>query len=216
MAKVTGPILSIRARGQIGKSQIYSQWRGIPYARQYNVPANPRTTGQLLTRDVFAWLQNLWRSAPAVLQNVWLEAARGRPFTDRNRHTQVNLPLLRVGTTVTAYLGSPGVASGPALVSATPTPGVGTLALAVVSATLPTGWAAVQAVAVLVKQQDPHDAFIGPVSSDTDAAGPAPNWALSFAGLAAASYVWSTWVEYQRPDGSFAASIAESGVSVVT
>jgi len=43
MSKLTGPLLSFGARGQIGKAMVTSTWKGVPYARQYVVPANPQT-----------------------------------------------------------------------------------------------------------------------------------------------------------------------------
>jgi len=62
MAKVYGPILSIDARGTVGKIVTYSGWRGISYARQWFKPQNPRTALQVeqrgrLTRAVAAWHQ---------------------------------------------------------------------------------------------------------------------------------------------------------------
>lgn len=50
MAKLKGPLMSLTARGQIGKSLVFSGWKGIATARHYVVPANPRTAGQLAQR----------------------------------------------------------------------------------------------------------------------------------------------------------------------
>ena len=58
MAKLTGPLLSFGATGQIAKTMVVGTWRGIDYARQYVVPANPRTTAQQANRTRFALLRS--------------------------------------------------------------------------------------------------------------------------------------------------------------
>src|SRR6185295_19057169 len=64
MAKLTAPLLSFEGSGQIARTQVYSTWKGIPYARRYTIPANPRSTSQVQTRSVFSWLNFIWRTAP--------------------------------------------------------------------------------------------------------------------------------------------------------
>lgn len=46
MAKVTGPLFSIGARGKLGKAIVYSAWKGINVVREYLKPANPQTGDQ--------------------------------------------------------------------------------------------------------------------------------------------------------------------------
>ena len=60
MAKVTGPLFSITARGQIGKALIYSRWKNIDYVKQYAVPTQPNTPAQLAVRDKIRQLANIW------------------------------------------------------------------------------------------------------------------------------------------------------------
>lgn len=50
MAKLTGPLLSIAAQGQVAKTLVFADWKGVKYARQYTVPANPNTSGQQTQR----------------------------------------------------------------------------------------------------------------------------------------------------------------------
>lgn len=50
MAKLTAPLLSLGASGQIGKAVVHFPWKGINAAREYVVPANPRTTAQTTQR----------------------------------------------------------------------------------------------------------------------------------------------------------------------
>lgn len=51
MAKVTTPLQSWQASGTLGKSIVFSSWKGIPYVREWVKPADPKTDGQLSQRD---------------------------------------------------------------------------------------------------------------------------------------------------------------------
>ncbi len=46
MAKLTGPLFSLDARGKLGKALVFIGWKGIKTVRQYLKPANPKSTGQ--------------------------------------------------------------------------------------------------------------------------------------------------------------------------
>lgn len=46
MAKVTGPLFSMEARGALGKALVFSGWKGVQYVRQFVTPANPQSGAQ--------------------------------------------------------------------------------------------------------------------------------------------------------------------------
>lgn len=46
MAKVTGPLQSFGASGQIAKSIVFGSWKGIAWVRRHVIPANPQSSGQ--------------------------------------------------------------------------------------------------------------------------------------------------------------------------
>lgn len=50
MAKVKGPLLSIRASGKIADTLVYFPWKGVNAVRSYVVPANPNTADQQTQR----------------------------------------------------------------------------------------------------------------------------------------------------------------------
>lgn len=50
MAKLKAPLLSLGAAGAIGKSLVYFGWKGLDCAREYVVPANPKSDGQIAQR----------------------------------------------------------------------------------------------------------------------------------------------------------------------
>lgn len=50
MAKLKGPLFSLGATQQLGKSLVYFGWKGLDVVREYVVPANPKTAGQTTQR----------------------------------------------------------------------------------------------------------------------------------------------------------------------
>ena len=59
------------ASGKLGNI-VYASWKGINYARQYVIPANPQTTSQTTVRSTFANVTRLAQSLlGAILQPFW-------------------------------------------------------------------------------------------------------------------------------------------------
>ena len=50
MAKLKAPLLSLGASGAIGRSIVFFPWKGLDCAREYVIPSNPKSTGQLTQR----------------------------------------------------------------------------------------------------------------------------------------------------------------------
>lgn len=50
MAKLKAPLLSLGASGKIGNAIVFFPWKGVNAAREYVVPANPKTTPQQTQR----------------------------------------------------------------------------------------------------------------------------------------------------------------------
>ena len=46
MAKVTGPLFSLDARGKLGSALVFIGWKGIKSVRQWLKPANPQSASQ--------------------------------------------------------------------------------------------------------------------------------------------------------------------------
>lgn len=51
MAKLKAPLLSFSASGKIADAIVYFTWKGLEVARQYVVPSNPRSSGQVAQRS---------------------------------------------------------------------------------------------------------------------------------------------------------------------
>ncbi|MBA7573065.1 hypothetical protein ES708_14854 [subsurface metagenome] len=62
MAKVKGPLFSLGATGQIAKTLVYGVWKGVAYARQHIIPANPKTADQQEQRGFFTSAIDAWHT----------------------------------------------------------------------------------------------------------------------------------------------------------
>jgi len=210
MAKLTGPLLSFGARGQIGKTLVAGDWKGVKYARQYTIPANPQTAGQTNIRSVFSTLQSLWLNSPTLFRAPWTANAIGRKYTDRNKLVAENLPLLKAATDMDSFIASPGAMGGPPIDSVTAVTGSGSGEIDTTTTvpSAPTGWTLASVTFVAFPDQDPHDAFVGPMVAISDNGAP---FIADFTGLTPATdYQVCAWPVWTRPDGKTAYGQASS------
>lgn len=70
MAKVKGPLFSLSAGGQLAKTLVYGDWKGIDWVRQYVIPANPKTDDQQEQRDFFTEAVDAWHTDGYTLEDV--------------------------------------------------------------------------------------------------------------------------------------------------
>lgn len=84
MAKVTGPLFSVDARGKIGDSLVFMGWRGIKTVRSYVIPANPQTDEQMRVRDNFSMAVSMWGSLSGADQQAWRMYASGQAYSGFN------------------------------------------------------------------------------------------------------------------------------------
>ena len=80
MAIVRSPLFSMSASGQLGKSLVYMTWKGIDDVRQYVIPANPKSPGQVTQRNrlkaaVLLWHTTTWNAADKAAFNLWASLA---------------------------------------------------------------------------------------------------------------------------------------------
>lgn len=213
MAKVTAPLLSFGASGTIAGIQTYSRWRGIPYARQRVIPANPNSPDQQLTRNSFKWLNGFWKLMSADGQAPWQAFAAGQPLTGRNALISKNNSALREAANNEALIMSPGALGGLPVPAATATGSAGTVTFAMTAPQLPIGWTIVGGTGMVVKQQDPQSDANYQSWTNVDNATP---FAPVITALAAGTYVWGVWFKFLKPNGTFAYSPSTTGTVVVT
>lgn len=208
MAKLTAPLLSMGATGQIGDSVVFAKWRGIPYARQKVVPANPRTVAQQANRTRFAFIREMWKLAPATLRAPWTAFASGRKFTDMNAFVGENNRVLNGQLDLAAFLGSPGARGGlpPQAVSGADGGDNGSVDVTItVPDQIPDGWTIVGVAAAAFPDQDPTGIFVGPLVAGQE---DAPTDTVNLTGFEVGDSVRvSGWVIYSKPNGTLAYSV---------
>lgn len=203
MAKVTAPLLSFGGLGTIGKVATFSKWKGRPYVRQYVVPGNPQTAGQTLTRNTFAWSNNVWKLGNSIVREPWERFATGQVLTGRNAFMGRAVTDLRTETDVLLLTGSPGAKGGLApatlVLAETPTQIVATIT----APTPPTGWTLTAAQGFIIRDQDPQSGILYATEGLEDLV--AAPYDLTFTGLTnSVLYVVTAWLKWTKPDGSLA------------
>jgi hypothetical protein len=207
MALVSGPLLSMRASGQIGKSVVFSKWKGRQTARAYVIPSNPQSAAQTEVRTTFQWVHDLYKSLGADAQAAWILKAAQMQITAMNAFTGVNVPLCRASTDAHEVQFICEVNGGPTAAAPALTPGSGTISATLTAPTLPTGWTIDKAIFLCLKSVDPHGEMEAmPIVSITDASSP---YSASFTGLAHTQlYVVGGAFQYAR-----SATVKSFGVS---
>ncbi len=210
MAKVTAPLLGFGASGTIAKVQTYATWRGIAYARRHVIPANPKSTAQVLTRDIFGNLNTRWKQGGPLMRAPWDRFAVGQAFVGRNSYMGKNLNLTRGDADMANYIGSPGAKGGlPAsTLVLTTVAALGIEAVITVPAA-PTGWTLTSAIATALVDQTPELTVGDIIQEGEDVATP---FQVDFTGLTAVTYFVQAWLKWAKPDASVAygASISDS------
>lgn len=88
MAKATGPLMSIDARGGFAGAMVFSNWKGRPTVRQLVIPANPQSQDQMDARNAVRvtgaaqnWVNFSLMLAPAQLERDKLRIMDITPAT---------------------------------------------------------------------------------------------------------------------------------------
>ena len=201
MAKVTAPLLSIGARGTLGKTVTFAAWKGVNYVRQRVIPANPQSTEQTSTRSAFTEASNSWKTAPADFTEVWNSFSTGRPLTGRNAYMGAYTENLRGKTDLEDWVTSPGARSGSTIGSLSGSAGSssGEIDATYNAPDVPTGWTLDAIRFVTAKDQDPADLWEADIEVDDDTTA---NGTYTLSGLdASTSYAVSAYAVWTRPDG---------------
>lgn len=195
MAKTTAPLLSFGGAGQIGKSMVFSKWKGIGYARRYVIPANPNSTGQQATRNVFSYSSAFIKLATASVVEVWTAYAKGKPLTVRNAFMGLNIKALRGQANNDAMVLSNGANGGIAAAGIATGVVSDTITVTLAAPALPTGWAIVEGVAVATLQQDPESYTDATSYEATDNSDP---YAPAITVPASGTYVIAGWFKFAK------------------
>lgn len=217
MPKVKAPMLSFGASGQIANSMVYSTWKGIPYTRQYAIPANPRTVKQTRNRGVFQMINAAWLFAPAAVQNAFNAFAVGKPLTGRNKFFSENQSLLATDPApadIEGFIMSPGNGGALPATVLVVTPGDDQLTLSATIPDVPSGWEITKVHGAAIKMQAASDPFSGEWFYAFDDTAP---YSVVITGLdSAVEYAVGLWIEWLKPDGKTAYSRSIAGAGTTT
>lgn len=214
MSRVTAPLLSFDARGKIADTMVFSNWRGVPYTRRYVIPANPRSTAQVLTRDIFTALELRWKQAGPLMRAVWDRFAVGQKFVGRNAYLGKNIAVIRGDADMADYIGSPGAKGGlPATSLTLTTVASGGIEAVVVAPAAPTGWTLTSAICTFLKDQAPEATVTDIIQEVEDLAAP---FSCDVTGLDAVDYYVQAWLKWAKPDASVAYGVSISDTILVT
>jgi len=208
MSKVTAPLLSFDASGQIADTLVYASWKGRPYARKYVIPSNPNSAGQQLTRNTFKFLSKLFQYMPTAALGAWDLYATNSRFTAVNGFMKQNVGPLRDETDLLLAVLSPSAGGGIIATDMTLTPASTQITVDLTAPTLPTGWTIDAGWAMAVRNVDPQTSEIYDVATGSDAATP---FSIVLTGLTdTEEYVVGGWFEYTRDNGKKAYGLALS------
>ena len=91
MVRLSGPCMSIAASGSLGKSIVFSSWKGRAYARQLVTPSNPQTAGQMSVRAMLKFLTINWAALTAGNKATWLLVAADSSISPFNAYVRYSL-----------------------------------------------------------------------------------------------------------------------------
>lgn len=211
MAKTTGPALSFRASGSIAKTLVYGNWKGIGYARERVVPANPRTTAQVAVRGPFGFLAKVFQFGTTEFKSTWQLFAQGQPIIPSNGFIKANQSNLIGQTTLADLVFSNGAKGGLPPGGITVTAGATKLTVVVTAPSVPTGWTVAEAIAVALRDQDPNGGTNFTMTEGTDNSSP---YSIELDGLLTGDlYRVGAWFKFTKPDGTtaYGASVQGSG-----
>lgn len=214
MAKTTAPLLSLGASGTVGGVMTFGSWRGVGYVRQRVTPANPKSTAQVLTRDIFRNMGLRWKQGGPLMRAPWDRYAVGQKFVGRNAYMGDNLQVMRGEADMDLYIGSPGAKGGlpPTSLVLTTVASLGIEAV-IVGPTPPTGWTLTSAIASCFIDQTPEATVADVIQEIEDASDP---YSCDFTGLTATTYQVQAWLKWAKPDTSIAYGASISDTILVT
>lgn len=157
--KITyAPIVS-EVSGRFG-GMVFSRWQGVPLARRFVPPAQPRGPAQVSHRNVFRNMTALYQriSQTRILQS-WQRRAQGQAGIPRNFFMGTQLAIPATDTDLANYKPFYSLDFLPAIASLTLTPASGSIAVTwtAPSDTPPTGYTLAAYLGYLLQDQDPHD-----------------------------------------------------------
>lgn len=101
MVKLIGPAHSFGASGKLA-SMVFGNWRGIDWARELVIPANPQTAQQVNIRTALTLAVAEWQAQSSGEKLLWDQAAAGQPYSGYNlfMRTALDFYISQLGITI--------------------------------------------------------------------------------------------------------------------
>jgi hypothetical protein len=96
MAKLTGPLMSIDARGKLANAMVFIGWKGLKTVRQWVKPANPNTAGQQTIRSYFTSAVAKYHLLTGADKAAWDPRTAGQPLSGFNLFVKKVINILKV------------------------------------------------------------------------------------------------------------------------
>lgn len=108
MVKLVGPMLSLEARGALGKAITYKHTRGRSTCGRWFRPSNPQTQAQMSIRGWNRRIASAWAGVPTDRQASWQTTAADRRIAPYHAYLSANMKLWMQQRAATQVAGAPG------------------------------------------------------------------------------------------------------------
>ena len=110
MVKLTGPCLSLEARGGLGRALTYRHIAGRATVGRWLAPPYRNTPAQKSIRRYSLWLQQQWASISAPNKATWTTTAKGKAIANYHAYLSQNMTRWQSLLPPTQIDGAPGLA----------------------------------------------------------------------------------------------------------
>jgi len=99
MAKVTLDTMLESINSRLG-NVVYSEWKGIRYAKKYKKPKNANSDAQIAVRTAFKRVKTFWNPLPDAVKKSWDFHVKGKPLTGYNLFFKSNFESIKNEETI--------------------------------------------------------------------------------------------------------------------
>ena len=119
MAKLTGPLMSIDARGKLANAMVFIGWKGLKTVRQWVKPANPNTAGQQTIRSYFTSAVAKFHLLTGADKAAWDPRTAGQPLSGFNLFVKKVINVLKVASGIWININAVSAVAATRVVTAT-------------------------------------------------------------------------------------------------
>lgn len=84
MAKVTGPLFSVSASGNIKRTLVYTSSKGVAIVKKLTPATDKRSEAQDEQRNLYQFFVGIWNGLTPEQKEPWNTQAKGHPLTGFN------------------------------------------------------------------------------------------------------------------------------------